>query len=256
MTVQELDQLVVNYNTPDFIEHDPISIPHQFSRKQDIEIAALIAATFAWGTRKTIINKSNDFLHRMDWAPYQFITSFEPTDLRAFQSFKHRTFNGEDAISLLYFLQHHYNGHDSLEDFFLGSQKDVVFHGLNKLNKQFRTLPSTANRSYKHVSNPGKNSACKRLNMFLRWMVRQDNCGVDFGIWKNISPSELIIPLDVHVLRSAKKIGLLNVEKATWKTALILTNKLREFDREDPVKYDFALFNLSLERKSSPFDDK
>ena len=246
VSAPELDKLVTQFNTPDFISLDPISIPHRFEVKQDIEISGFIAAAFAWGQRTTIINKANDFLARMDNHPLDFVLNFKPADLQVFQSFKHRTFNGDDAISLLYFFQSIYKAHASLEHFFINDDANVIQRGLTKMNEQFKSLPSTLKRSHKHVSSPIKNSACKRLNMYLRWMVRNDNKGVDFGIWQEVSPSALIIPLDLHVVRSAIHLGLMDSEKANWKTAVELTEKLRQFDKEDPVKYDFALFNYSL----------
>lgn len=244
---QKLDRLVDLYNTPAFIESDPISIPHQFSNRQDIEIAGLIAAVFAWGQRKTIINKSGDFLSRMDDKPFDFVSNFEPSDLKPFKSFKHRTFNGDDAIGLLYFLQSTYRDQGSLECFFRGREPDAVYSGLCRLHEHFKSHPASLARSLKHISSPSRNSACKRLNMFLRWMVRKDDRGVDFGIWDSINPSELIIPLDVHVIRSAQRAGLINDQKANWKTAIELTSRLAEFDPDDPVRYDYALFNMGLQ---------
>lgn len=251
MNRSQLNKLVAKFNTTEFIVNDPICVPHQFQLKQDIEIAGLVASIFAWGLRKTIINKANDFLNRMDGEPFEFIKSFEPSDLKSFQSFRHRTFNGEDAISLLYFLQDCYTTHDSLEFFFKDNETDVVFHGLSKMSGHFQSLPSTIKRSHRHIASPQRNSACKRLNMFLRWMVRSNETAVDFGLWStHIMPADLIIPLDVHVIRSAMKLGLLQDDKANWKTAVSLTEKLKEFDPTDPVKYDFALFNLSIESKA------
>ena len=246
LNASQLNKLVEKYNTLSFIENDPICIPHKFSKKQDIEITGFLAAIFAWGQRTTIINKANDFIKRMDRSPHDFILNFKPHDLITFQSFKHRTFNGDDAISLLYFFQHIYQEHQSMEFFFQNKNKQVVFQGLQDLDQAFRSLTSTMKRSQKHISSPARSSACKRLNMFLRWMVRSDRAGVDFGIWNAVSPSDLIIPLDVHVLRAANVLGLIDTEKANWKTAVALTEKLAKLDPEDPVKYDFALFNYSL----------
>ena len=241
-----LNNLVEKYNNPAFIQSDPISIPHQFSNKPDIEISAFIASIFAWGQRTTIINKTQDFLGRMDMSPHDFVMNFEPADLIRFQSFRHRTFNGDDAISILYFFQHVYRKMESLESIFLSSKSDLIYNGLESLSALFRSLPSTIKRSHKHVSSPKRNSACKRLNMFLRWMVRDDENGVDFGIWENIPKSELIIPLDLHVVRASNQLGILTINKADWRTAVALTKKLKTLDASDPVKYDFALFNYSL----------
>jgi uncharacterized protein (TIGR02757 family) len=248
LTINQLNKLVAKFNTTKFIDNDPISIPHQYQVKQDIEISGLVAALFAWGLRKTIINKSNDFLGRMGGSPYEFILNFKPSDLKVFQSFRHRTFSGDDAISLLYFLQRWYQQNSSLEEFFINKKEDVVFHGLAEMSNYFQKLPSTLKRSHRHIASPERNSACKRLNMFLRWMVRSNETGVDFGLWTQIKPADLIIPLDVHVVRSALKLKLIENDKANWKTALALTERLREFDPHDPVKYDFALFNLSIEK--------
>lgn len=242
----ELDALVHRYNSTDFIAEDPISVPHQFADKKDVEIAGFVAALFAWGQRKTIINKANDFLNRMDNSPHEFIMHFRPKDLRVFQDFKHRTFNADDAISVLYFLQHVYQQHQSLEYFFHDHDSEPVRHGLNALGTLFRDLPSTMPRSYKHVAMPARNSACKRLNMFLRWMVRPADTGVDFGLWTALTPADLIMPLDVHVIRSANRLGLLDTDKSNWKTAVALTATLAKFDQDDPVKYDFALFPMGI----------
>lgn len=246
MIAEALDKLVEEYNNPDFITNDPICVPHTYSRRQDVEIAGFVAAIFAWGQRKTIINKAEEFLGRMDNSPYDFVKNFDPKELKVFQSFRHRTFNGDDAMSVLYFFQYVYQKYESLEVFFKNKQKHVVFEGLKEMDQVFRSLPSTLKRSHKHIASPARNSACKRLNMFMRWMVRKDDKGVDFGLWQQISPSELIIPMDVHVVRSAQTLRLLGSDKVNWRTAIELTEKLREFDAHDPIKYDFALFNYSL----------
>ncbi len=243
-----LDEYVERFNQQNFILNDPISIPHQFSRKEDIEISGFISAIFAWGQRKTIINKSTEFIRLMDNSPVHFVRHFRPHDLKPFVSFKHRTFNGDDALSVLYFLKDIYLNKESLEHFFINREAAPIKHGLIQLHAHFATLPTTLKRSLKHISTPERNSACKRLNMFLRWMIRKDDTGVDFGIWNNIDPSKLIIPLDVHVLRAAKELKLVGEEKANWKTAELLTKRLADFDKSDPVKYDFALFNYGLMR--------
>lgn len=249
-----LDALVIKYNRIDFIKNDPISIPHQYKIKQDIEIAALIAAIFSWGQRVTIINKCKEFFSYMDNAPYQFIINHQDKDLKPFLKFKHRTFNDTDALYFISFLKHHYLEHQTLEtafkprDFIKTNSKNVEPYLINFKN-QFFSLNDFPNRTKKHISSPESNSTCKRLNMFLRWMVRRDNSGVDFGIWNSIKPSELICPIDVHVFKTSKQLGLLNDQKINWKTALLLTEKLKEFDSKDPVKYDFALFGLGIEQK-------
>ncbi len=283
-----LDSKVEQYNRPEFIKNDPVVIPHLFSVKQDIEIMGFFAAMLAWGQRKTIINKCAELIERMDGAPYDFILNHQDSDLRNLLDFKHRTFNDTDLLYFISFLEHHYNEFDSLEDAFLPlayrnvepefradftteeknpaniskSSSPVCYDGelsaaaepnielfLNYFRKYFFSLPDVPARTAKHVSSPSQKSACKRLNMFLRWMVRDDDKGVDFGIWKQIKPSQLICPTDVHVERVARKLNLIERTQVDWKTAVELTEKLREFDPIDPVKYDFALFGLGIEEK-------
>ncbi|WP_410220648.1 TIGR02757 family protein [Pedobacter sp.] len=276
-----LDAKVLQYNQPGFIANDPVSIPHQYKLKQDIEIAAFFAAILAWGQRKTIINKCNELFSRMDNQPYQFILNHSDSDLKALLGFKHRTFNDTDLLYFVEFLKQHYQKFLSLEDAFLPIKSEFNFAYLdieadneeftfsssacmqNKLIKQnltieaalnhfrqyFFSLPDFPRRTIKHISSPLQKSTCKRLNMFLRWMVRKDNCGVDFGIWHNIDTSILICPCDVHVDRVARNLGLINRKQTDWQTAVQLTNKLKEFDVADPVKYDFALFGIGVEEK-------
>jgi uncharacterized protein (TIGR02757 family) len=247
----QLDRFAAHYEQPEFIEEDPICIPHRYTDSRDIEIAGFFAAIFAWGQRKTIINKAATLLELMDNQPYRFITQFEDQDLQRFKSFRHRTFQPDDAISFMHFLQSFYREYQSLEDLFVKEEKGkVVEHGLVKLYNHFINHPAVLKRSRKHLSSPSKGSACKRLNMFLRWMVRSSSKGVDFGIWKRIPKSELIIPLDVHVLRTALKLGLVKDGKPNWKMAIELTETLKGFDKLDPVKYDFVLFNMSLQQRS------
>ncbi|SEG17794.1 TIGR02757 family protein [Sphingobacterium lactis] len=244
-----LDKKVEEFNRPDFIPHDPISIPHQFSKKQDVEIMGFIASILAWGQRKTIINKCNELIARMDGAPYDFIRNHQEEDLRSLLGFKHRTFNDTDLLYFISFFQYHYRAHDSLEQAFLqvpNPQSFTIEEALNGFKDHFFSLPDYPYRTRKHVSSPLQKSTCKRLNMFLRWMVRKDTKGVDFGIWHTIQPSQLICPCDVHVERVARKFGLIQSEKVNWKTALELTENLRLFDPQDPIKYDFALFGLGV----------
>ena len=247
-----LDAKVDEYNHPSFIKDDPISIPHQFSKKQDIEIAGFFAAIFSWGNRTTIINKSKDLLHRMDNAPYQFITGHNQKDLKRIKGFKHRTFNDDDLFYFIEFFHQHYIKYKSLEKAFIplspiGKEVEVE-QALNHFKKYF-FKSEHLNRTEKHISSPLQKSSCKRLNMFLRWMVRKDTNGVDFGIWKNISPQALICPLDVHVARVARKLNLLHRKQNDWLAATELTVALRKLDNHDPVKYDFALFNLGIIEK-------
>lgn len=241
-----LDSKVTLYNRPEFIPLDPILIPHRFSKKQDIEIAGFFAATLAWGQRITIINKCNELLNRMDNAPHEFLLNHTLDDLKPFEKFKHRTFNSTDALYFIESLATYYRAHDSLEDAFMGSNTDTIESGLINFHRVFFSLPDFPPRTIKHVSTPARKSACKRLNMYLRWMVRQDETGVDFGIWKKIKPSQLICPCDVHVERVARKLKLITLKGMNWNTAMELTTNLRKLDSNDPVKYDFALFELGI----------
>lgn len=249
-----LDLKVREYNQPGFIANDPVCIPHQYQIKQDIEIAAFFAAILAWGQRKTIINKCNELFNRMDNAPYEFMLQHEDVDLKRLLGFKHRTFNDTDLLYFVHFFKHHYRHSDTLEDAFLPrpEAESGSFGGeqaLNHFRSYFFSLSDFPHRTKKHISSPMQKSTCKRLNMFLRWMVRQDNCGVDFGLWHKIKPSALICPCDVHVDRVARILGLITRKQTDWLTAVELTDELRAFDPEDPVKYDFALFGLGVEAK-------
>jgi len=249
-----LNRKVEEYNRPAFIANDPISIPHQFSRKQDIEIAGFFAAIFSWGNRTTIIRKSRELMQLMDQSPYQFILQREEEDLKRFLGFKHRTFNATDLLYFIAFLKSHYSRYESLEEAFLrpweGRAGSLREGALAAFYHYFFSLEDLAPaRTHKHIASPEKKSSCKRLNMFLRWMVRKDDKGVDFGIWDRLSPSRLVCPLDVHVARVAKNLGLLSREQADWQAALELTDYLLLLDKEDPVKYDFALFGLGAVEK-------
>lgn len=245
-----LDQKVVQYNRPDFIPEDPVCIPHLFSKKQDVEIAGLMAAVFAWGQRKTIINKSKAFLDLMDNDPHEFVLNHSEEDLKSFLSFKHRTFNATDALYFIHFFRWFYEKHESLEEAFCpDSEGGTVENGLLSFFDLFFSLPDFPSRTKKHVPTPARKSACKRINMFLRWMVRKDDNGVDFGIWTKIKASQLICPCDVHVDRVARKLGLIQRKQTDWLTAVELTNGLKNLDSEDPVKYDFALFGLGVMEK-------
>ncbi len=242
-----LDEKVVQYNRPEFIANDPVSIPHQFKKKQDIEIAGLFAAVLAWGQRVTIVNKARELMNLMDNAPHDFLRYHKTKDLRRFEEFKHRTFNATDALYFIEFLSQYYKKNDSLEEAFLvpSGSKNIGPGLINFRNRFFS--PDHPPRTQKHISTPERKSACKRLNMYLRWMVRQDSNGVDFGIWKNISPALLICPCDLHVERVARKLKLIRSKRMNWETAVELTVNLKKFDPCDPVKYDFALFGLGIE---------
>lgn len=247
-----LDEKVEIYNQPGFITLDPISIPHRFSKKEDIEITGFFAAILAWGQRKTIINKCIELFEMMDNAPHDFLIHHEEKDLKIFLNFKHRTFNEVDTLYFIYFLSWYYLKHTSLEDAFLmgnSGKEDAMYAILTQFHQYFFSLEDAPVRTQKHLATPVRKSACKRLNMYLRWMVRSDACGVDFGLWKKISPSQLICPCDLHVDRVGRKLGLITRKQTDWLTAVELTSKLREFDPQDPVKYDFALFGLGVEEK-------
>ncbi len=248
-----LDKKVEEYNQPNFIANDPVCIPHLFTKKQDIEIMGFIASILAWGQRKTIINKCKELIERMGGAPYEFIMKHKDEDLKSLLGFKHRTFNDTDLLYFVEFFKYHYSRFYSLEDAFLIGQENLkpdqisIEKSLNEFKQYFFSLPDYPYRTRKHVSSPAQKSTCKRLNMFLRWLVRRDDKGVDFGIWNRIAPSQLICPCDVHVERVARKFHLITLEKVTWKTAQELTDNLLVLDKKDPVKYDFALFGLGVE---------
>ncbi|MRX48329.1 TIGR02757 family protein [Pedobacter puniceum] len=274
-----LDQKVMQYNQPGFITHDPICIPHLFSKKQDIEIMGFWASILAWGQRITIINKCKELIDLMDGTPHDFILHHQEQDLQRFQHFKHRTFNYTDTLYFIHFFKHHYSNFESLEDAFLPFQLQQVYQdaylenpqlkkkdknqsavclqedlaaetiegNLNFFRSYFFSLPDFPHRTKKHISSPLQKSTCKRLNMFLRWMVRHDDKGVDFGIWNRIKPAQLICPCDLHVDRVARKLNLITRKQTDWQTALELTQQLRMLDKDDPVKYDFALFGLGIE---------
>ena len=246
-----LDLKVIQFNNPSFIKDDPICLPHLFSKKQDIEIAGFFAAIFAWGIRKTIINKGKSVLQLMDNAPYDFCLHHSDGDLKKAERFCHRTFNDTDLLYFISFFKFHYSKHTSLESAFfnevvMNQNEPVVASALNYFYKYFFSLEDVPNRTKKHIASPQKKSTCKRLNMFLRWMVRNDDKGVDFGIWKKISPSNLICPVDLHVARVAKHLNLIKRKQVDWEAAVELTQALKRFDRTDPVKYDFALFGLGV----------
>lgn len=243
-----LNTKIQKYNQPEFIKTDPIFVPHQFSIKQDIEIMGFFASIFAWGQRKTIINKSLELATRMANRPYEFILKHTASDLKQLLGFKHRTFNDTDLLYFIDFLHRHYLKHESLEDAFIPKTGfSNMESSLIYFEEQFFNHPHAPHRTKKHIATPARNSTCKRLNMFLRWMVRSDNHGVDFGLWKEIHPRDLICPIDVHVERTARMLGLISRKQTDWKTAVELTENLKLLDADDPVKYDFALFGLSVE---------
>lgn len=247
-----LNSKVEAYNTRDFIAADPVSIPHRFSKKQDIEISGFFAAIFSWGNRTTIINKSTELMQAFDNSPHEFITQHQPAELKRFLQFRHRTFNPTDLLYFIEFFRHHYAENVSMETAFskgMLASDEHIGNGLRYFRRKFFSLEDAPARTRKHISSPDTNSTCKRLNMFLRWMVRKDRSGVDFGIWKKIKPAQLICPVDLHVARVARRFNLLERKQTDWLAAVELTNYLKKLDKNDPVKYDFALFGLGVLEK-------
>lgn len=242
-----LNQKVDQYNNPDFIASDPISIPHKFKLKEDIEISGFLTSVFAWGRRVAIIKSANQLMNLMDDSPYDFLINSTDKDMKRFEGFVYRTFNSDDCLFLLAALRNLYVLHGGLEK--VANQYYSVDNKMIDVIVGIRnTLLSTPHlvRSRKHLANPESGSAAKRVNMFLRWMIREDNKGVDFGLWKNISQSDLMCPVDVHSGNVARKVGLLHRKQNDWKAVTELTNQLCALDKEDPVKYDFALFGMGV----------
>lgn len=244
-----LDEAVLRHNRWEFIEWDPIRIPHSFRSNQDIEISGFFSALLAWGARASIIKSAERLMDLMDRAPYDFVMHAHQGEI----NFVHRTFNSADLNHLIAFLRFHYSQFKSLEDAFLVDGKFDAFESLSHFHRCVFDAPVHPHyRTRKHIANPESGSACKRLNMLLRWMVRKDESGVDFGIWSRISMSQLHIPLDVHVQRISHELGLLKRTQSDWRACRELTLALREFDALDPVRYDFALFGLGLDSKLQP----
>jgi uncharacterized protein (TIGR02757 family) len=244
-----LDQKVKQYNTLDFIESDPIQIPHLFTQKEDIEIAGFLAATISWGNRKSIINNCHKMMDLLHQSPYDFVMNHSEHDLKPLEEFVHRTFNGIDFITFIIGLQNIYTNHNGLEAVFKkyaeANSLQLSIHHFKKIFFEIEHLT----RTEKHISDPLKKSAAKRINMFLRWMIRADQTGVDFGIWKSLSSKQLSCPLDVHSGNVARKLGLLTRKQNDAKALLELDHSLRKLDSKDPVKYDFALFGLGVFEK-------
>ena len=243
-----LDEKADFYNTPDFIENDPVQIPHRFSLRQDVEIAGFLAATISWGNRKAIIKDAEKMLDFMEGSPHDFVLNFSENDLKSLEKRSiHRTFSGEDFAEFLRNLQRIYQNNDSLENLFLVKDDEQNFyHALQRFRTEF--LGQNIHRSHKHVSSTYKNSSAKRLMMFLRWMVRHDRKGVDFGIWQNINPKFLSIPLDVHTGNIARRLDIIQRKQNDWKTVEEMDSVLRKFNPEDPALYDFALFGLGVSK--------
>ena len=247
-----LNKKVDQYNQPFFIAADPISIPHKFIQQQDIEIAGFFAAILAWGNRKSVLNSCNTLMQLMDNQPYQFCLHHSKKELQALEQFIHRTINTTDLLYCITFFKQHFTQHPSLEIAFtqwMNKKDETVENGLIGFHHYFFSLQDFPERTRKHIASPQKKSACKRLNMYLRWMVRSNETSVDFGLWKQIKSSQLIIPIDVHVSRVAKKLGILTRTQNDWQAATELTTYLKKLDSKDPVKYDFALFGLGVMEK-------
>jgi len=244
-----LDLKVLQYNHPNFLESDPIQIPHTFTRKEDIEISAFLTATISWGNRKSIITNAKKMMALFDEVPFDFIMNHQADDMSRFDAFVHRTFNGEDLSFFIKSLRHLYQHHGGLETVFKSHSKNLSLQpAITAFKEVFFEIPHPK-RTTKHVSDPFKNSAAKRINMFLRWMVREDTTGVDFGIWKSISPAYLSCPLDVHSGNVARKLNLVQRKQNDAKALAELDKNLRKLDPKDPVKYDFALFGLGVFEK-------
>ncbi len=244
-----LDFKAEQYNTPEFIDSDPVQIPHQFSKKEDIEIAGFLTATIAWGNRKSILKNANRLMEILDRNPHDFVLNHTESDLENLTGFVHRTFNETDLLYFISALKNIYKNHGGIETIFTeNAEKDSLQHAIQEFKKVFFEIPHPP-RTQKHVSDPLKNSAAKRINMYLRWMVRKDQAGVDFGLWKNLTPSQLSCPLDVHSGNVARKLKLLKRKANDAKALSELDTSLRKLDSADPVKYDFALFGLGVFEK-------
>jgi uncharacterized protein (TIGR02757 family) len=253
-TISILNKACKKYNVQGFLADDPVQIPHQFSKKEDIEIMAFFAATLAWGQRVSIINSCKKLITLFDNSPHDFILNHSENDLKRFEGFVHRTFNTTDLLYFIHFLKQHYTNNTTLETAFTIGLKKTDEHvgaALENFHNYFCNDDFFPARTRKHVATPARGSACKRLNMFLRWMVRHDKNGVDFGLWKTIKPTQLLIPLDVHVERVARQLNLIQRPKTDFQTVIELTNNLKFIDPKDPVKLDFALFGLGVNAKNT-----
>lgn len=244
-----LDEKVEEFNRPAFIESDPIQVPKQFSKKEDIEIAAFLTATIAWGNRPAIIKNANRLMALLENEPCNFILNASASEMERLKKFVHRTFNGDDCIYFIGALRNIYRNHDGLQAVFQNGYQ--IDRSIKSALTHFFLLffEKEGARTRKHVSNVEKGASAKRLNMFMRWLVRRDKSGVDFGLWKGIPMSELLLPLDVHTGNVGRKLGLLKRKSNDWKAVVEITEALRKFDTEDPVKYDFALFGLGVFEK-------
>jgi uncharacterized protein (TIGR02757 family) len=245
-----LDRKYFEFNRLEFIPDDPVSIPHRFTLKEDIEISGFLAAALSWGQRRTIIQNSTKLMDWMDESPYDFILHHTERDLQQFGEFRHRTFNGEDCRFFLESLKNIYRNEGGLEAAFIPESGSDLKDGIIRFRKIFLSIPHPP-RSEKHLADPASGSSAKRINMFLRWMVRKDSNGVDFGLWKSLRPSQLYCPLDVHTGSVARRLGILSIRQDNWKAVEELTAFLRHLDPEDPVRYDFALFGIGRYDKNN-----
>ncbi len=244
-----LDEKAAFYEQPKFIETDPVQIPHLFTKKKDIEISGFLTATISWGNRKSILTNAHQLMNRLGNSPYDFVVNHSKNDLQNLEGFVHRTFNSIDLSYFVTALHHIYTKFDDMEHFFKQFASESSFqNGIHQFKKEFFSLPHQS-RTEKHISDPLKNSAAKRINMFLRWMIRDAKAGVDLGIWNTLSPSQLSCPLDVHSGNVARKLGLLKRKQNDGKALLEMDTKLRSLDPKDPVKYDYALFGLGVFEK-------
>ncbi len=241
-----LDDKARQYESPNFIVEDPISVPHLFSRRSDIEIAGLLAATIAWGNRKAIVRSARQMISLLGECPTDFVLNASETDIARLDTFVYRTFQQDDLPGIVCALRSIYSreAEDALESIFAPRFGETIKDGIARFRDAM--LPSLSQRTFKHIADVRKGAAAKRLNMFLRWMVRSSARGVDFGLWKSIAPSDLVMPLDVHTASVGRCLGLILRKQNDWKAATELTNSLREFDPHDPVRYDFALFSLGI----------
>ena len=245
-----LDQKHLQYNRPDFVADDPISIPHLFSQKEDIEIAGFLAALIAWGKRNLIIRSATRLMEAMEYAPFHFVKDASETDLEKMCTFVHRTMNATDVVAIVLALRNVYANQDGLEGIFkVENIENKAFHAINQARSLLLSAEDFPARTHKHIASPLAGSSAKRINMYLRRMVRKDNAGVDFGLWNSLSPADLICPLDVHTGNVGRKLGLLSRTQNDWKAAVELTESLRQFCAEDPVKYDFALFGIGVNQE-------
>jgi len=243
-----LEEKFHEFHKMDFVKDDPISIPHQFHSKEDIEISAFLTSILSWGRRATIIQKANLLMEIMENSPYDFVMNFRDKDLKKASSFVHRTFNGDDLIAFMHALRHVYANLGGLEQAFYQEDQIAMDVRISNFKKHFFAVPHLS-RTQKHISDPAKGSTAKRILMFLRWMVRKSVKGVDFGLWNKISASELLLPLDVHTARVSRKLKMLHRKQNDWKAVVEVSELLKSFDPEDPIKYDYALFGLGVNQQ-------